>query len=74
MAKYSCVVSGLQPGARTNVVDVLADARGIMARHYRIEAIRSAGIGRKRGAVAVTIQVVVALMIRLPNLDQRSLD
>src|SRR5215472_3405368 len=53
---------------------MLADARGIMAGNYRLEPVRSTGVGHECGAVAVTIEIVAAAMIRVPNFDLGPLD
>src|SRR5215469_3601696 len=56
-------------GRRYKVVDVLANATGIVPRHDRIEGIVSGGIGNESGAVAIAVDVIVAEVVGLPDFD-----
>src|SRR5258708_34579868 len=51
---------GLITGRRDKVVDVLANATGIVPRHDRIEGIVPGRIGSERGAVAIAVYIKVA--------------
>src|SRR5215813_12498037 len=59
----------LVPRRSDHVVDVLADAPWIMARHNGIEPILARIVSRYRRPVAKTLQIVLAQVIRLPDLD-----
>src|SRR5262249_50042964 len=59
----------LVPRRSDHVVDVLADAPWIMARHNGIEPILARIVSRYRRPVAKTLQIVLAPVIRLPDLD-----
>src|SRR5260370_3949043 len=56
---------GLITGRRDKVVDVLANATGIVPGHDRIERIVSGRIGNESGAVAVAFGVIVAEVVGL---------
>ena len=51
------------------IVDVLADAARIVARHDRIETILSFAVSDQCGAVTVAVEIVEAQMICLPDFD-----
>src|SRR5262249_12262392 len=60
-----CFISG----RGDKVVDVLANATGIVPRHDRIEGVVSGRIGNQSGAVAIAVDVIVAEVVGLPDFD-----
>jgi hypothetical protein len=58
---------GLITGRRDKVVDVLANATGIVPGHDRIERIVSGRIGNESRTVAIAVDVIVAEVVGLPD-------
>ncbi len=56
-------------GSADQIVDVLADTAWVVARHHRTEVIPSFAVSHQGAAVTVTLQIIEALMICLPDFD-----